>query len=80
MLTDVQAKTTRFMAEYLTAKRVMEEAYKRGTVLNLEQAHAVWAEYSDDRCAQWLVLDSENPVAEIWRAITRWKARRNYNA
>ncbi len=67
-------RTTRFVREMATALRVKEEAQKRGHNLSLEQAHQCWAEYSDDYCAGWLVFDAADPVAEIWRAITRWEA------
>jgi hypothetical protein len=69
-------KTDRFMREYNTAARVQFEANKRGAKLTLEQAHEVWAEHSDDYCAEWLAPDAENPVAEIRRAITAWQHRR----
>lgn len=70
-----EQRTSRFIAEYQTAQRIKTEAAKRGHDLTLEQAHNVWAEYSAERAAQWLVFDSENPVAEIWRAITCWTER-----
>jgi hypothetical protein len=69
------AHTDRFMREWETARRIIKEAQKRGTTLTLEQAHAVWVDHSDDYCAQWLVFDAADPVAEIWRAITKWQAR-----
>ncbi len=70
-----EQRTSRVISEFATACLVRDTAKERGTHLTLEQAHAVWAEHSDDMAAQWLVVDSENPRAEIWRAITKWDAR-----
>lgn len=71
----MSAKTDRFVREMQTALRIKEEAAKRGYNLSLEQAHEVWDEHSNDYCAGWLVFDAADPVAEIWRAITKWESR-----
>lgn len=69
-------KTERFMAELETAQfvqRVAEDRYN--AKMTLEQAHACWAQHSDDYCANWLVLDSERPHAEASQAIVKFQER-----
>ncbi len=68
-------KTIRFMTELRTSFRILEEAKKRGLYLILEEAHQIWAEYSDSRAAGWLTFHEEDPVSEIWTAIAEWKER-----
>jgi len=69
-------RTERFMAELETAQHVQRVALDRyNAVMTLEQAHACWAQHSDDYCAGWLVIDSERPVGEACQAITKFQER-----
>lgn len=68
-------RSVRFVTELQTACTIAATGAKRGTSLSLPEAHEVWAEYSAEKCAQWLDFAPDDPVSDIWRAITMWQAR-----
>lgn len=71
-------KSERFLSELSVARHVQSVAHQRGLQLELEQAHEVWAEHSEDMCAGWLLPDSESPEAEIAQALTKYQARHSH--
>lgn len=69
-------KTERFIDELETARFVQQVARERyNAEMTIEQAHACWAEHSDDYCANWLKLDAERPNGEACQAITKFQER-----
>lgn len=69
------SRTLRFAAELKTARWIRKVAKERNYALSLHEAHEVWAEYSNDYCATWMLPDAENPDVEAWRAISLWDSR-----
>ena len=67
-------KTDRFISELETAQFVQRIALERyNAEMTIAQAHECWQEHSDDYCASWLKLDSENPCGEACRSLIKWQ-------
>lgn len=68
--------TDRFMREYNRALAVQHVGVLNGIGTTISCAHAAWWEHSNNYCAQWLESNSEDPDAEMLRAIRACQARR----
>lgn len=72
----MSTKTERFMSEYKTALAVFRVILdEKGDELDVESAHQLWAEHSDDYCAGWLSFRDEDITSEVLQAYTKWRGR-----
>lgn len=70
------SKTIRFKSELSTALRIQTILlHAKGVAIDVEKAHEIWAEHSDDYCAGWLAWRDEDPTNEILQALTKYEGR-----
>lgn len=69
-------KTERFASELSTACTIQRVVlHAKGVGIDAVKAHEIWAEHSEDYCAQWLCWRDSDPTNEILQALTKYEGR-----
>lgn len=69
-------KAESFIYRLEMAQDIQRESEAIGLPLSLMESYRAWWEYSNDRCASWLVRDGSAGTSELRLAVRIYHAKR----